>query len=76
MDLDVLSETFFSAVRALVPGAVFTIDQFDVTTGVVTEQTSVGASLPGRHQEESPRTHAYASCDASIQSREKRRDAG
>jgi hypothetical protein len=71
MDLEVLPERVFSAITALVPGAVSTIDELDLESGVVTGCYRVdkrGASLPGRYQEEGPRTHAYASCDAGIQS--------
>jgi DNA-binding CsgD family transcriptional regulator len=46
MDLEALPEKLFSAVTALVPGAVFTIDELDVTTGVVTELTSVERLFP------------------------------
>jgi hypothetical protein len=46
MDLAALPEKLFSAVAAVVPGAVFTIDELDVTTGVVTELTSVERLFP------------------------------
>jgi DNA-binding CsgD family transcriptional regulator len=45
-DILALPESFFSAVRGLVPGAVFTIDELDLTTGVVSELTSVERLLP------------------------------
>jgi DNA-binding CsgD family transcriptional regulator len=45
-ELATLPKSLFSAVRALVPGAVFTIDELDLTTGVVTELTSVERLFP------------------------------
>jgi len=46
LDLDVLRERLFSAITALVPGAVSTIDELDLTTGVVAELTSVERLFP------------------------------
>ena len=46
MDLAALPEKLFSAVTAVVPGAVFTLDELDLTTGVVTELTSVERLFP------------------------------
>jgi hypothetical protein len=40
MDLEVLPETLFSAVRELVAGAQLTFEQLDLRTGVVTSMTS------------------------------------
>jgi hypothetical protein len=40
MDLEVLPETLFSAVKELVAGAQFTFEQLDLRTGVVTSMTS------------------------------------
>lgn len=46
MDLFALPEKSFLAVRGLVPGAVFTIDELDVKTGAVTELTSAKFFFP------------------------------
>jgi DNA-binding CsgD family transcriptional regulator len=46
LDLDVLPERLFSAITALVPGAVSTIDELNVKSGVVTELTSVERLFP------------------------------
>jgi hypothetical protein len=46
MDLAALPEKLFSAITALVPGAVLTVDELDLTTGVVTELTSVERLFP------------------------------
>jgi len=46
MDLFAWPEKTFLAVRGLVPGAVFTIDELDVTTGAVTELTSAEFLYP------------------------------
>jgi DNA-binding CsgD family transcriptional regulator len=46
MDLEVLPERLFSAITALVPGAVSTIDELDLESGVVTEMTSVERLFP------------------------------
>jgi hypothetical protein len=46
MDFQVLPEALFSAIRALVPGAIFSIDELDLTTGLITSLTSVDLLFP------------------------------
>jgi hypothetical protein len=45
-DLEVLPETFFSAIRGLVPDSRLSIDQLDLKTGVVNSVSSEDRRFP------------------------------
>jgi hypothetical protein len=75
LDLDVLPEALFSALEDLVPDAGCSLDQLDLQTGDRNGRDECEPGRSGADQGANPGTIAFAPGNASLQSRQERRDS-